>query len=77
MFWGIVFLPVGTAGAEALWPKQLAVSRQQEVEGCRSRRGKEDPRLEGGGGPGHPGRVSGCILGVIVSCQRALSSRAT
>lgn len=38
---------MGTAGAEALWPKQLAVSRQQEVEGCRSRRGKEDPQAGG------------------------------
>ena len=59
LFRGTVFPPVETAGAEALWLERLVVSRQQEIEGVQERRGKEDLRLEGGGGPGHPGQVSG------------------
>ena len=76
LFRGTVFPPVETAGAEALWLERLVVSRQQEIEGVQERRGNEDLRLEGGVGLATRVR-SQVILGVIVSCRRALSNRAT
>lgn len=47
LFQGRVFPPVGTAGAEALWPERLVVSRQQEIEGVQEQEGEGGPKAGG------------------------------